>query len=163
MGKLMRDLSKFEPVFEILRGSTIRGIVFSIYDKFGPQTLYSFPPPVEQEKDGFGYNRDERIKEKVVRLQNIGENVKEEFVEFLKSANENVFIQNLFGRLGSYIQCKNELSNAKKLLNHKSNELNCILKSRTWRWGSKFSKIFLLAVPKDSLRRKLVRQLLLQK
>jgi GTPase SAR1 family protein len=67
---------KFAPVFEMLRGSTIRGIVFSVYDKFGPQTLYSFPFPVEQEKDGFGLNREERIKEKVTRLQSINTNTK---------------------------------------------------------------------------------------
>ncbi len=34
-------------MLDVLRGDTIRGVVFSIYDEFGYQTLYSFPPPIE--------------------------------------------------------------------------------------------------------------------
>ena len=34
-------------MLDILRGDTIRGVVFSNYDEFGYQNLYSFPPPIE--------------------------------------------------------------------------------------------------------------------
>ena len=62
---------KFEPIYEMLRGSVIRGIVFSVYDKFGPQNIYSFPPPVEQNVDGFGLSREERIQEKIDKYRRL--------------------------------------------------------------------------------------------
>ncbi len=57
----------------MLRGSVVRGIVFSVYDKFGPQNLYSFPPPVEEMVDGFGPSREERIQKKRDKLKEIHE------------------------------------------------------------------------------------------
>ncbi len=34
-------------MLETIKGDTIRGVVFSNYDEFGYQNLYSFPPPIE--------------------------------------------------------------------------------------------------------------------
>ncbi|MHA1110992.1 MAG: hypothetical protein ACTSRE_07805 [Promethearchaeota archaeon] len=35
-------------MLDVLRGDTIRGVVFSNYNEFGYQNLYSFPPPIEE-------------------------------------------------------------------------------------------------------------------
>lgn len=69
--KILTIDKKFEPIYEMLRGSVIRGIVFSVYDKFGPQNIYSFPPPIEQNVDGFGLSREERIQEKIDKYRRL--------------------------------------------------------------------------------------------
>lgn len=61
--------NRFQSIYDMLGDSVVRGIVFSVYDKYGPQNLYSFPPPVEQRKDGFGLPREERIRKKIEKYK----------------------------------------------------------------------------------------------
>lgn len=66
--------NRFKSIYDMLGDSVVRGIVFSVYDKYGPQNLYSFPPPIEQHQDGFGLPREERIRKKIERYkENVGQ------------------------------------------------------------------------------------------
>ncbi|MHA1728524.1 MAG: ADP-ribosylation factor-like protein [Promethearchaeota archaeon] len=60
-----------EPVYEMLRGSVIRGVAFSIYNQFGPQNLFAFPPPIEHGIDGFGPTQDQSIQLKINKYKEI--------------------------------------------------------------------------------------------
>ncbi|TFG16630.1 MAG: hypothetical protein EU530_11635, partial [Promethearchaeota archaeon] len=44
----MTSEDSFQKMLDVLRGDTIRGVVFSNYNQFGYQNLYSFPPPIEE-------------------------------------------------------------------------------------------------------------------
>ncbi|MBD3351378.1 MAG: hypothetical protein GF364_07815 [Candidatus Lokiarchaeota archaeon] len=66
---------RFDTIYKMLSGSVVRGIVFSIYDKFGPQNLYAFPPTKKQEKNGFGDTREERIEKKIEQYKENIENI----------------------------------------------------------------------------------------
>jgi GTPase SAR1 family protein len=62
---------RFNVIYDMLSGSVIRGIVFSVYDKYGPQTLYAFPLPVDQTVDGFGIPREELIFKKIEKSKEL--------------------------------------------------------------------------------------------
>lgn len=64
---------RFNVIYDMLSGSVIRGVVFSVYDKYGPQTLYSFPLPVDQSVDGFGLPREELIFKKIEKTKELKE------------------------------------------------------------------------------------------
>lgn len=64
---------RFNVIYDMLSGSVIRGVVFSVYDKYGPQTLYSFPLPVDQIVDGFGLPREELIFRKIEKTRELKE------------------------------------------------------------------------------------------
>jgi hypothetical protein len=44
----MTSEDSFQKMLDVLRGDTIRGVVFSNYNEFGYQNLYSFPPSIEE-------------------------------------------------------------------------------------------------------------------
>jgi hypothetical protein len=79
---------RFNVIYDMLSGSVIRGVVFSVYDKYGPQTLYSFPLPVDQSVDGFGLPREELIFKKIEKTKELKERAeKGENIEISKLIN----------------------------------------------------------------------------
>lgn len=103
----MKNVDKndvFDSIFKILRHSVVRGIVFSIYNQYGPQNIYSFPPPTIQKVDGFGASQQERIKEKIEKYQKFmnSDKVSKDHKNFGKEPYSEKAIQNFAQR--DYLQ-----------------------------------------------------------
>lgn len=89
----------------------------------------------------------------------VGTDVPQEFIEFLESINNDVNIDALFCRLGSYIFCKNSKENYQNQFEKVRREINTIKSSIGWKMGNKMVDVLRFFIPKNSFRERILKRL----
>ncbi|MHA1339980.1 MAG: Rab family GTPase [Promethearchaeota archaeon] len=112
----------FDDIYNLIKDSCIKGVVFSIYENYGPQTLYTFPPP--QYSNNIKSRFTEETKIQTNNLDSFSIN-NSSFNEPINKSKKNYLIPSFTSRDFLQISVKNvSLLIGEKILNRDPELLN---------------------------------------